>query len=600
MYNYRFGYKYILMVMICILLVLFGSIDLFGSYGTTNVVANDEISNEEWPNVLVIFSSRDDEMDEHQRMLDMLLGHFTANVTFISSSLVEEQDLDLVDYLFYYGHVKEVLPRQVIDMVNQFDGTIVTIGENADQFGERFSFIERSPTNAVIDEIELVEDPDKQLSFVPQYIFNISVVEDHHLETLLFGKKDNVRYPLFVKKQFHYYFASNILKPPFSILFAEVLYDVFKEDYREVSEVNPGYIRLEDIHPLVDPDHMMDIAHILAEKNIPYMIAVIPVYTNPETKKQYHFSDSPKLLKALKFMQDNGGSIVLHGYTHQFRLSETGEGFEFWDVENNMPIYHGQDDEVVVKTEEDFSSIGEYEEYLSDQKAYERDYIEERITRGIEELANYGLYALAFEAPHYTMSQHGYQVVSEYFTTYVGQLQLSDNDWEIMTTSPYITEPNFLHGMKLLPETMGYVLPEDPDGSIETMIRNAENYRFVREGMVAGFYHPYLGPELFIELIEQMEKIPNVSWIDLKKMDNHVQTKHVDIRSGQGEINANVNYMGLFLSSTSYIDFHVKNVIVVLLWCFGAIGAIAVVSFILYILSNSISSNQVERRKAVG
>ena len=30
------------------------------------------------------------------------------------------------------------------------------------------------------------------------------------------------------------------------------------------------------------------------------MLAVIPVYTNPETGKQYHFGDSPKLLKVLK------------------------------------------------------------------------------------------------------------------------------------------------------------------------------------------------------------------------------------------------------------------------------------------------------------
>ena len=79
------------------------------------------------------------------------------------------------------------------------------------------------------------------------------------------------------------------------------------------------------------------------------------------------------------------------------------------------------------------------------------------MTKGIQELANYGIYPLAFEAPHYTMSQHGYKVIAEHFSTYVGQLQLSDQDWEIMTTAPYITSPTFLDGMPLLPETLGYV-----------------------------------------------------------------------------------------------------------------------------------------------
>src|SRR5690625_1875509 len=147
------------------------------------------------------------------------------------------------------------------------------------------------------------------------------------------------------------------------------------------------------------------------------MIAVIPVYTNPITKKRYHFSDSPKLLKTLKFMQENGGSVVLHGYTHQFRGSETGEGFEFWDVEHQMPIYHGPADEVVQRTAEDFEHQADYEAYMDENKKFEREYIESRLTRGVQELANYKIYPLAFEAPHYTMSQHGYDVVSDMFST---------------------------------------------------------------------------------------------------------------------------------------------------------------------------------------
>ncbi|MCC5909360.1 MAG: polysaccharide deacetylase family protein, partial [Clostridiaceae bacterium] len=388
---------------------------------------------------------------------------------------------------------------------------------------------------------------------------------------------------LFVHQHTNYYFASPYIMPPFSIAFAEVLYEVFKE---EGQMTNPAYIRLEDIHPLVDPKNMMDIAKILKEKNIPYMITVIPVYTNPDTGEQYHFSDSPKLLRVLKYMQRNGGSIVLHGYTHQFRLSETGEGFEFWDVEHNMPIYHNQDDEVVIKTRKDFESEGAYEDHLTQQKAFERNYIETRLTRGIQELANYGLYPLAFEAPHYTMSQHGYQVTSEYFSTYVGQLQLSDESWEIMTTAPYITKPTFLHGMTLLPETMGYVVPDDPHG-IDKMINLAQSYQFVRDGVVSGFYHPYLGVELFIELIERMEKIPNISWIDLRQINNRVSAENVEIKTEDGELIVKLNRSGLFLTSMDYLTYHIKVLIKTLIWGIAGIGSLAVLIFLFNILISS-------------
>src|SRR5699024_6011470 len=128
----------------------------------------------------------------------------------------------------------------------------------------------------------------------------------------------------------------------------------------------------------------------------------------------------------------------------------------------------------------DFDTDAKYEEHMAENLAFERNYIEERLTKGIEELSNYGLYPIAFEAPHYTMSQNGYQVTADFFSTYVGQLQLSDKDWEIMGTIPYESKPQMLNGMTLLPETIGYVEPQDPR-AIDKMMDRAEQYQFVRD-----------------------------------------------------------------------------------------------------------------------
>mgnify|MGYP001190345364 CR=1 FL=1 len=571
-----------------------------GCYVQTAYAASFETLEEDGPHVLVVFSSKNGEIDHHQRMLDMLLGRFTHDITFKASTSVEEKDVQTADYLFYYGEQKEVLPESFVRIVTHFKGKMVAIGHNVEQLGDNFSFVEQVPIKAVIERISSADHPQKHFSINPSAIMNINLPENELTETILIGKKDHLSYPLFVRQQGNYYFASSDLRPPFSIAFAEGLHDVFTEDVSraEQQSKNPGYLRLEDIHPLVDPDHMMEIARILKEKDIPYMVAVIPVYTNPVTGKQYHFSDSPELLKVLKYMQDNGGSIILHGYTHQYRQSETGEGFEFWDVEHNMPIYHGHVDRVVAKTADDFTSVEAYEQYMNERKAFERKYIEERLSRGIQELANYGLYPLAFEAPHYTMSQHGYEVAAEYFSTYSGQLQLSDENWEIMSTAPYVTRPTFLQGMLLLPETIGYLQPENPQ-AIEQMMDRAHQYMFVRDGMVAGFYHPYLGVELFHELIEQLTQL-DVSWIDLKQLDHHVRADHVEIRTEHGEIIVDMNRWKLFMDSLDLLYYHIGVYLKRFTWLMAMIGILALVTFTIYILINSTRNEPMKRGDEIG
>lgn len=381
-----------------------------------------------------------------------------------------------------------------------------------------------------------------------------------------------------VKKENQYYYAVNTISSKKSILFGEVLHDIFNVHH---DTKHPAYIRLEDVHPLVDPNNLKQIGEILKEKNIPYMVAVIPVYTNPETGEKHHFSNSPKLLKVLKEMQRNGGSIVLHGYTHQFRDSETGEGFEFWDVEHNTPIYALPNEPFTLLKESNFDTKAEYESYIDNLKQFERDYIETKLTRGIQELVTYGLYPLAFEAPHYTMSQNGYTVVSEYFSTYVGHIQISDRDWKVMDTTPYITSPSFLNGMQLLPETLGYVKPDDSE-AVQNMMKEAKRFQLTKDGMLAAFYHPYLGVEGFKELIEEMERLPNISWIDLKQMDLWVKADNVEIYTENGEIKADIDHIGLLLSSLDFPLYHINKIVEMIVWGMVYMGGLAIIAFIAF------------------
>lgn len=525
-------------------------------------------------NVLVVYTTSRGEMNEKIKQLDMQIGHFTTNVTFKRDRDVQQEDFDGITHLFYYGTVERELPETFRGLSDTFDGTYVAIGSNVEQLGDPFSFVEVQ-SKAEINELLLVEEEVKASFSLKQLIYKVSVPEQANV--LIHALDLQQVYPLFVQEGSRYYFASTYLHDLYAQFFTEGLYDVFGSEHETE---RPAYIRLEDIHPLVDPDKLFEIGQILKEKDIPYMMAIIPVYTNPVTGEEFHFSDVPKLVKVLQYMQDNGGSIVMHGYTHQYRKTETGEGFEFWDVENNMPISADPEDDVSKRTAEDFPDDESYEAYVSAQKKFERRYIETKLEKGIQELVTHELYPLAFEAPHYTMSQYGYEVVSQFFSTYVGQVQLSDEDWQIMGTNPTITRPSFLNGMLLLPETIGYVEDGSIDG-VEQMMEKAEEQLIVRDGIIAGFYHPYLGAKTFKELIERMEEIPHISWIDLKTLDNRVEVPKVSIASGNDE--------GVTVESTLFFSRYHLSLLMSkakdhAMWIMAGVAGTAVLLFTFYAL----------------
>ena len=126
-----------------------------------------------------------------------------------------------------------------------------------------------------------------------------------------------------------------------------------------------AYLRLEDVHPAADINQLKEIAELLKEKKMPYMITVIPVYTDPETGKTLHLKDKPELVDLLRSMQDDGAAIIMHGYTHQFYDSETGEGFEFWDVKQTNQFVNRS---MKTKTKDDFPNIEAYNTYVKKGK----------------------------------------------------------------------------------------------------------------------------------------------------------------------------------------------------------------------------------------
>ena len=166
------------------------------------------------------------------------------------------------------------------------------------------------------------------------------------------------------------------------IYFADLLHDILGQNHEES---HTALIRIEDVNPMENPARLRAIADILSARGIPFLVGVSPFYVNPGEGVRISLSDRPELVDALRYMAQNGGTVVMHGVTHQYR-GITGVDYEFWDESTNRPIR----DETV-------------------------EGIVRKLDAGIQEFMRNGLYPLIWETPHYTGSFRMYETVAKYF-----------------------------------------------------------------------------------------------------------------------------------------------------------------------------------------
>ncbi len=482
--------------------------------------STQHVYSEQKNELLVIYSMAGEEHLRDVRILDTLLGQFNETYQMKAAEDVTAQEIKDAQKIIYYGTEEQELADSLGQLLSEREKVFV-IGDNTKQIPS-FSWLQDTG-EAVID---VVTYKNIQQPFPEERIARKIETDPNNVQA--WGTKETEKFPIVAQYGALHYFASNSLLAPFDKTLFLALQDFLTLKRPEKTK----YLRLEDIHPMVDSNLLKKQAKYLKEKNIPYMVAVIPVYTN-KSGEEIRLKDKPKLVKTLKYIQDNGGSIILHGYKHQYRSSETGEGFEFWDVEHDRPIL--QPAEEKAKVREDFSSDAEYEAFYQEGLTFERQYITNAIENGVKELTDLGIYPLAFEAPHYTMSEQGYEILAEHFSTYVGRLQTTSITWQSEYQGIGQSQPKFLHGLVVHPETLGYLDPHNPD-SLTEMKAKIQTFEQLPGSYLAAFYHPYLGLDGLKSVVGLLEPITDAKWLDLKATTNNVQTKDVKIESRQGAI----------------------------------------------------------------
>jgi uncharacterized protein YdaL len=445
------------------------------------------------------------------RQLVNLLGHFSTAPVLKGVAEYKSGELNNFDYIFYIGYtIHNSVPTRFLDDVYKTNKTVVWLNTGMEDFGKHYDLKKKFgfsvtgiDTLSGYDQIRintttLAKDEPR---------LNVIKINNQKFVTVMATARSTTKRresPYAISAKNLIYFADS----PFAyaepgshyLYFSDLLHDILKEEH-ETS--HRAMIRIEDITVFDNPDKLREIADILSSRDIPFMVGVIPYFVDPGEGIRVSLSDKPDLVDALQYMVHNGGTIVMHGVTHQYR-GVTATDFEFWDDNTNAPIK------------------GETEEEDS-----------RKIEMGIQEFMKNGLYPLVWETPHYTASFTLYKTVAKYFSTACEQ-RLALEDADFSQYFPYIINKD-IFGQTVYPENLGYV-PLSPDKqvgeqAVEEIIKNAKAHLYVRDGIATAFFHAFLDLDLLKQLVDGIEGL-GYSFLDMREQTHWVRTKDRIILAG--------------------------------------------------------------------
>ncbi len=254
-----------------------------------------------------------------------------------------------------------------------------------------------------------------------------------------------------------------------------------------------GLIRFEDVCVTSQSydknyfENLRIIGEYMNEQNIPYHIAWIPRYKNPNfkidndplTKNNFEIAE---MVYTLDYLKNNNGIIGLHGYTHQFGNYESAAGFEFGKFEPSTDVF------------------------------------KEKIEKAIETASYLDIPIDFFEVPHYEITPEQNKIAEEYFKI----LYYPFNDYGIDKADLKKPQLSPYNNSSLYISTPLDYIAEDKEDICLDRIKNSDI-----SNMGSVFFHPSL-ENTFISLNEDSDGYPSFSYDDnsiLKRLVNILEEK---------------------------------------------------------------------------
>ena len=275
------------------------------------------------------------------------------------------------------------------------------------------------------------------------------------------------------------------------LAFCDLLFDALAP---KTATRHRALARLEDVSPNDDPAEFRAMVDYFYGNAVPFSMAVIPLYKDPlgyynggkaETLK---WTDRPNMVTQIKYATSHGGTLILHGYTHQFGSqynpysAVSADDFEFFvahvDATTNNVIYDGA--------------------VPGDSAAWATG----RINSGLAALKSAGFATpTIFEYPHYAGSSVDSRAIKKLIGTanhrglyFGGDLGLTspNPNHSIGLFYPYTVTD--VYGWTVKPENLGNYEPDaynnHPPRLSADLIVTAQKNLVIRDGVASFFYHP--------------------------------------------------------------------------------------------------------------
>lgn len=280
------------------------------------------------------------------------------------------------------------------------------------------------------------------------------------------------------------------------VAFAGMLEDILSPG---LAARHRALVRIEDVGPDADPAELRAVADYLSSVGVPFSVTVYSFYRDPlgvdngGVPQEMHLNATPQVVSALKYMQTKGGTLLMHGWSHQLNSlrnpydAVSGNDFEFWmahiDANNNV-IYDGP-----VANDSVSSALTRMQSHTADFAAV-----------GLAKpstivLPHYAGSAADYEAARQTYAQHygrmlyfsgllkGGYAAADYTKPLVGQF------------FPY-TGITDVYGLKQIPENLGNEEPvafnNHPPRLPADIVASAKLNLALTDSIASFFWHPYL------------------------------------------------------------------------------------------------------------
>ncbi|MDB5052658.1 MAG: hypothetical protein JWM44_708 [Bacilli bacterium] len=239
-------------------------------------------------------------------------------------------------------------------------------------------------------------------------------------------------------------------------------------------------IRLEDIGPggyyetAESQMKLLAVADYLYRHGVPFQVAVISRFIDPQSGIDYSMGN-PHNFVSIRFVQTlhalcaRGASLGMHGYTHQYGQSISGEGYEFAysECKKDCPP-------------------GDPPESLSTMLHFQQSYAYRRFYMAFSEFHAVGLHPDWFETPHYAASEVQRKILEA-----CAWLIYEDNP-----EAPHSRQVTFRSSRSIfgktyyVPTPLGYVGGATVERDVIRMMSQAN--RFGEDDLASFFYHPFL------------------------------------------------------------------------------------------------------------